>query len=332
MKILIIRFSSIGDLVLTTPVIRCLKQQLSAEIHFLVKEQYISILNANPYIDQVIGLRNNLRSLTRELKKIDYDYIVDLHKNLRTAYFSLRLRMKTLRVHKLNVKKWLLTKFKVNWLPRKHLVDRYLQTVKPLGVYNDGRGLDFFIPQKDQINVTHLHSSLLPNQYISFVVGAAHATKQLPSSKIISICRKINYPIVLIGGAKDSENGKKIKNLSGPHVVNLCGVLNLQQSADVIRQSRKVITPDTGMMHISAALNKEIISVWGSTVPELGMYPYYPENRVAKNTMVQVSGLSCRPCSKIGYSKCPRGHFKCMELIREAAILAQIPPPLTSNP
>lgn len=322
-KILIIRFSSIGDIVLTTPVIRCLKQQLGAEIHFATKQQYTSVLSSNPYIDRIYGLGKKLEPFAKELKKNNYDYIVDLHKNLRSLYLSTKLRTKTFRFYKLNAQKWLLTKLKINFLPQKHIVDRYLETVVPLNVHNDGQGLDFFIDSQNRINVKQLHTGLLPNQYICFVIGAAHKTKQLPPSKIISICKKIKRPILLIGGLNDGEKGQKIKALAGTHVINLCGLFNIQQSADIIRQARKVITHDTGMMHIAAAFEKEIISVWGNTVPKFGMYPYYPNNEKDKSTIIEVKDLSCRPCSKIGHEECPKKHFKCMKLIREDDVIQE---------
>ncbi|MCH2044751.1 MAG: glycosyltransferase family 9 protein [Saprospiraceae bacterium] len=323
MKILIIRFSSIGDIVLTTPVIRCLKQQLDAEIHFATKKQYTSLLSSNPYIDRIYGLGNKLESFANELKKNKYDYIIDLHKNLRSWYLCAKLRTKTFRFYKLNAQKWLLTKFKINFLPQKHIVDRYLEAVAPLDVKNDGQGLDFFIDPQNRINIKQLHTGLLPNQFVCFVIGAAHKTKQLPSSKIISVCKEIKRPILLIGGPNDSKKGQKIKGLAGTHVINLCGLFNIQQSADIIRQARTIITHDTGMMHIAAAFNKEIISVWGNTVPEFGMYPYYSNTAINKNTTIQVKDLSCRPCSKIGYNECPKKHFKCMKLIREDEILQE---------
>ena len=209
---------------------------------------------------------------------------------------------------------------KINRLPKVHIVDRYLQTVKKLGVQNDGAGLDYFIPTKDEVDVSTLG---LPNftknapppdilgtgQYIAFVIGAAHATKRLPTEKIIEICNKIQLPILILGGKEDVKNGELIENQSIAQVVNLCGKLNLNQSASVVRQATKVVTHDTGLMHIAAAFQKDIISVWGNTIPEFGMTPYILRE---KSTIFEVQNLKCRPCSKIGFDKCPKGHFRCM--------------------
>jgi ADP-heptose:LPS heptosyltransferase len=97
----------------------------------------------------------------------------------------------------------------------------------------------------------------------------------------------------------------------------------LNESADLVKKSKLIITHDTGLMHIAAAFKKKIISVWGNTVPEFGMYPYYG-NSLAQNFQFEINGLRCRPCSKIGYAKCPRGHFKCMNQIKTDAIVASV--------
>ena len=147
---------------------------------------------------------------------------------------------------------------------------------------------------------------------MAFVIGAAHTTKRIPNKKIIAICQKINQPIILIGGKSEVKDGDHIAVTSGTHVLNACGQFSISESASIIQQAYKVITPDTGMMHIAAAFGKEIISIWGNTIPEFGMYPYLP--KTGKNTSFEVTtSLSCRPCSKIGFSKCPKGHFRCME-------------------
>jgi ADP-heptose:LPS heptosyltransferase len=191
-------------------------------------------------------------------------------------------------------------------LPKSHIVDRYLDTVKFLDVKNDFKGLDYFIPSQDEVTIA--------GNYIAFVIGAAHATKRLPMEKIIEICKKINYPILLLGGKDEKEIGEKIAIASGVHVKNCCGAYNLNQSASVIRQSTCVISHDTGLMHIAAAFQKKIISIWGNTIPEFGMTPYFSEG-LENNTSIQVKDLACRPCSKIGYDTCPKRHFKCMNNI-----------------
>lgn len=319
-KILIVRFSSIGDIVLTTPVVRCLKLQTGAEIHFLTKRSYQSVIQSNPYIDKVWTIEKSVSEIGEALKNENFDLIVDLHKNLRTLHLRWILKVKTLAFDKLNFQKWLMVNFKINRLPKKHIVDRNLETVKSLGIKNDGKGLDYFIPEKDKVDLATFGEQFKTRNdklVFAFAIGAAHATKRLPTEKIIEICKKTNKTVILLGGKEDAKNGEKIAQQSGNHVVNLCGKLNLNQSASVLQQADKVISHDTGLMHIAAAFQKEIISVWGNTIPEFGMYPYVDE---MKFKILEVKGLSCRPCSKIGHEKCPKGHFDCMNKISSTTL------------
>ena len=317
-KILIIRFSSIGDIVLTTPVIRCLKQeQPNIEIHFLTKKVFGGILVNNPYISKVHTIEKNVNEVIDDLKNENFDFVIDLHNNIRSLQTKKALGKPSSTFKKLNFKKWLLVNFKINKMPTVHIVDRYMQTVEQLGIKNDMKGLDYFIPLVDEVNTASLPASH-QNGYIGFVIGAKHFTKQLPTEKIISICKKINQPIILLGSKEDNQRATVIENTVGATIYNACGKYNLNQSASLIKQATKIITHDTGLMHIAAAFKKEIISVWGNTVPSFGFAPYLPDN---KSKMVEVKNLSCRPCSKIGYDKCPKGHFKCMMLIDETEFL-----------
>lgn len=310
MKILIIRFSSIGDIVLTSPIVRCLKKQLNAEVHFLTKQSYQQLLEHNPYIDKLFSIQKKVSEVLPALKKEGYDYIIDLHKNLRSAQVKHSLSAKSFSFDKINFEKWLMVNFKINRLPEKHIVDRCFEAIEDLGVQNDWEGLDYFLPDEFQLNLS------VPKTYVAFAIGAAHATKRLPKEKIISICKKIKQPVLLLGGKDVATEGAEIVKAGGAHIQNLCGQISLHGSAALIRDAQKVITHDTGMMHIAAAFQKEIISIWGNTIPAFGMYPYYKKG-IQRNLTIEVKGLSCRPCSKIGFGKCPKGHFKCMMDISE---------------
>ncbi len=309
-KFLVIRFSSIGDIVLTTPVVRCLKQQVEeAQVHYLTKKEYAHLLNANPYIDKIHVLDNNMQALIKELKNEFFDHIIDLHKNIRSFRVKKQLGLPAFSVDKINWEKWLLVNLNINKLPDKHIVERYFETVTVFDVKNDKKGLDHFIPFHDEVNLLSLPGDF-PYGYIAFVIGAKHNTKKLPREKIIDICTKTDHNIILLGGKVDAETGEHIQQAAGKTVFNACGKYNINQSASLIRQSKLVITHDTGLMHIAAAYKKKIISVWGNTIPEFGMYPYMPDN---KSIIAQVKNLKCRPCSKIGFRRCPKGHFRCMQ-------------------
>jgi len=124
---------------------------------------------------------------------------------------------------------------------------------------------------------------------------------------------------LLVGGPEDFERGEQIIANTN-NTINTCGKYSILQSASLVQQAKMVITHDTGMMHIAAAFQQKIYSVWGNTVPEFGMYPYL-ESKQSKR--IEVKGLNCRPCSKIGYDKCPKGHFKCMQEIDENLFLRE---------
>ncbi len=325
MKILIIRFSSIGDIVLSTPIVRCIKQQVkNAEVHYITKKQFSPILENNLWIDKLYTIESRVlgTEILPQLRREKYDFIVDLHHNLRSAQLKFALRKPSASFPKLNIEKWLMVNLSINNLPDIHIVDRYFKTVKSLTVKNDGKGLEYFIPEKDHVDLKTLPLEF-QNGYIGFAIGAKYFTKQLPKEKIVSIIQKLNQPVILLGGKEDEEKANSIiSELRTPNsklVFNACGKFNLNQSASLVKQAKKIITHDTGLMHIAAAFKKEIVSVWGNTIPEFGMYPYYGKSEV-RSKKSEVKNLSCRPCSKLGFSKCPKGHFKCMNEINEKEI------------
>ncbi|HMU46762.1 MAG TPA: glycosyltransferase family 9 protein [Chitinophagaceae bacterium] len=316
-KFLIIRFSSIGDIVLTTPVIRCLKKQVpDAEVHFLVRDKFYSVVQHNPYIDKIHVLAHSWELMIEELKTEDYDFIIDLHHNAKTLRIKSALRKKAFSFYKLNIEKYLYTSLKINILPKIHIVDRYLKTVESFGVKNDGKGLDYFIGEEEKIHQNDIPASHSAG-FIACVIGGAHGTKKWPVHKWIEFCDQMDHPLILLGGKEDAENGNEIASKDSVKVYNACGKFSLNESADIVRRAKLVITNDTGLMHIAAAFKKPIISLWGNTVPSFGMYPYYGKSGgfLDLSDIVQVRKLWCRPCSKIGYKKCPLGHFKCMEKI-----------------
>lgn len=309
-RILIIRFSSIGDIVLTTPVIRALHQQLGAEVHFLTKQSYRSILAHNPYLHQLHTIEHHVKEVLPTLRRLGFSAIIDLHHNLRSFQVKAHLAgVPHYSFAKLNYEKWLLTRLHIQRLPKVHIVDRYLDAAAPLGVKNDGKGLDYFLNPEDPLVSQWQFSS----PYLALVIGAAHATKRLPENKLFELCEKLAYPTVLLGGPAEAAIGEQIAQL-GPNLYNGCGKLSLNQSATIVKQARLVITHDTGLMHIAAAFRRPILSIWGNTVPEFGMTPYYGWSEPSPTSeRFEVANLACRPCSKIGYATCPKGHFRCMQ-------------------
>ena len=320
MKILLLRFSSIGDIVLTTPVVRELATQVpGAEVHFATKPAFRQLFDANPYVRKTHVLSGSLTELLAELRAENFDHIIDLHNNLRTRILTVRLGVPTRRFDKLNVEKWLLVNLKIHRLPPVHIVDRYRAAAAHLGITDDGNGLDYFIPPDKEIALDSLPATHRTG-YVAVAIGAQHYTKRLPTDKLLEACEKLAAPVVLLGGKEDAPVAAEIEThfQQRPElptrIFNAVGRFSLHGSASLVRQARLVVSHDTGLMHIAAAFRRPIISIWGNTVPEFGMTPFRTEY-----TALEVAGLPCRPCSKIGYPKCPQGHFKCM---REQKLVA----------
>lgn len=326
MKILIVRFSSIGDIVLTTPVVHAIHEQLpKVEIHYITKKTFAPLLAENPKISKLYTIEKSISEVIDALKNEKYDCIIDLHKNIRTFRLKQKLGVKHYSFDKLNFQKWLLVNFKRNKMPDIHIVDRYFGAVEAIGVKNNFESCEVIFNSSHTVN-TRSSFGLDAKKYLSVAVGAQFATKIMPDNLLISILSKVNFPIVLLGGETDVERGKLLEEALSNHphkIINAINQFSLLQSASIVAQSKAILTHDTGLMHIATAFRVSIVSVWGNTVPELGMYPYYPNNKELYS-IHEVKNLNCRPCSKIGYKSCPKKHFNCMTLQDAEAIISDV--------
>lgn len=324
-----IRFSSIGDLVLTTPVIRCLKNKYpDAHVTLLIKKQFFPVMAHNPYIDRFEIFDSDLKTTIHSLKKENFDFVIDLQKNFRSRKIRKSLGKAWFSFPKLNFKKWLYVRLKINLMPDKSIVARYFEAVKALKVGNDGRGLDFFIPEEAKTKLEDLPTGHLAG-FVACVIGGSFFTKKFPVAKWQEFIKISTYPLVLLGGPEDREAGAEIAKVGHGKVYNACGKFSLLESADLVRRSRVVISNDTGLMHIAAAFQKPIISLWGNTASDMGMFPYYGQNNLKTqpsplSVIMENKGLSCHPCSKLGYDQCPKGHFKCMNDLSVMKIQAAV--------
>ncbi len=322
MKFLILRFSSIGDIVLTSPVLRILHQASeNHEIHFVTKAKFKEVVQHHPYVAKLHTFEKEITEIVPSLKAEKFDVVIDLHNNLRSHRLSRLLGVETHRFQKLNLQKWLKVNFKWDFLPQQHIVERYCQSLEFMNLQYDGQGLDYFhgLDAKDQMQL----QAQLPPQFHAFVVGGAHYTKQIPLEVLAPLAQQSTLPIVLLGGPGDTTKAKMLLDLGQGSVMDFCGKLSLNQSAFVISQSQKVVTADTGLMHIAAAYRKPILMVWGNTIPQFGMSPLLPEAEALKVLNFEVA-LNCRPCSKIGFEKCPQNHFKCMYKQNVVAMIQQL--------
>lgn len=297
MKILVIRFSAIGDILLTFPVVEALVHKYpSAEIHFLTKPSNEPVLDLLSNKVQPRFLQESLVQTAKQLRGERYDLVIDLHNNLRTFLLQVLLMKGSWhRFRKLNFQKWLFTAFKWNTLPKVHVVDRYAQaaSVSPASV-------------NLAVSNTNVVESL-PSHYVAWVLGATFSTKQFPLSKLIETIERLDMPIVLLGGEKENPLASSLQ-AHFPSLISYVGKTSLSEGAMVLSKAKVVVTNDTGLMHLAAFYAKPMVCIWGNTVPAFGMYPY----QSAPVFHAQVSDLSCRPCSKIGHNTCPKGHFQCM--------------------
>ena len=319
MKVLIIRFGDSEEVLFSTPIIRTLKTEYTeAEIDYLTDATLIPLLKNNPYLNSIVT--------ANELDKKNlqqYTHIIDLQGSKTSRRIAKRTNARVFTYDALNLKKWLYTQFKVDKLPNKHITDSFYELVGPLGIKADALGLDFFLNKEDKLPAD-LTSLLSANDFVVFSLTAAYATRQLPLTRMIELCDKMNRPVVLIGEEKDKEKAEQLSSFFSTHpdneyeeglaelgkrtsIINYCGKLNLNEQALLIKKARYIFTHDSLHMAVASAFQKPIFSLWGNTTPKMGKYPYR-----TKFLILEKNGLSCRPCSTKGYNQCPKQHFKCM--------------------
>ena len=327
-KVLVIRFSSIGDIMHMTPVFRCMKKDRpDIAIHFLTKKTMAPLTAHNPHIDSFHYYDDNWEEMLEELKVEQFDFVVDLHGVLRSRRVVKSLDKPHTSINKLTLQKLLLTKLKLNTMPDRHISLRALDTVKVLGVSDDGGGLELVIPEAAVVPLQDIPASHHLG-FVAIVIGAAHHTKKMPVEQLIQLCRQINYPIVLIGGKEDTIAGESIAAQDPVRIYNSCGKFSLLESADLIRKSKLVVSHDTGMLYIACAFRKQTLAIWGATSPKLAVEPFYGSalNELQRSALYEniCLNLWCQPCTKYGGKSCPIGHFKCMRKLDTTMIAAKV--------
>jgi len=297
-KILVIRFSAIGDVLLTFPILRGLKNKYpEAEIHVLTKKEQAQLFDLLPFHVHQWVFSANLIATARSIRRHKFDRVIDLHNNLRTLLLQvLSAKSHWQRVRKYNVLKWRITTFKKKNLIVPHIVTRYAKAAEVE---------EYLTPLALQLPKENVPD--LPENYIAWVIGAKFKTKQFPLEKIRETIAACDFPVVILGGKEEMPLGETLE-LEFAHVMNIAGKTTIQEAAGILAWAKLVVTNDTGLMHLASFFNKPMLAIWGNTMPAFGMYAYQTE----KVIHAQVSDLSCRPCSKIGYKECPKGHFRCM--------------------
>ena len=311
-KFLVIRLSSLGDVVLTTPVARLLSKA-GGSVDVLTKAQYLSIWHENPYVEKVLDY-NSID--LNEVSSWSYDYIIDLQNNLRSRRLTVSVSSRVMRIKKDPIQKWMYLKLGINKLSKLNVAERNIAVLKELGIFDDGDGLDICVQESKLPSAIDRSKNL-----IVVAMGGTYITKRIPTDLVNGmIDERDKCEYVLIGGS-DTER-QRLTSSVNTH--NLIAKTTLQQSITLLSRADLVITGDTGMMHIAAAMQKPIIVIWGSTSMDFGFYPYYGSKNKQTYSSVSIKGLSCRPCSKYGRKDCPKGHMNCLNLINGQMVRQEV--------
>lgn len=317
-KILIIRLSSLGDILLTTPFIRAIKSQFpDIKIDMLLREEYADVVKLNLYLNKKFLFKKDDKSnnvLIEQLENTNYELVIDLQNNLRSKKVVSSLKTKSVKFDKRSFDKFLLVNFKINKLKEALQIPvRYSNTIQNLKL--DKGGLDLFTDK-------YANEELIgKNNLIGFCPGARHFTKRWLKEYFIELGNKITkngYTIVLFGGRIDKEICEEI-NKAIPGSINLANDDDLLQTVADMKLCKVVVCNDSGLMHTATATGTKVIAIFGSTVKEFGFAPYNCNNLILEN-----NSLTCRPCSHIGRSNCPKKHFDCIKSIKPDFVFEKI--------
>jgi heptosyltransferase-2 len=324
-KILIIRLSSLGDILLTYPLIKILKErEKDPIIHFLVKEKYSQAIETNPFIENVIKLNSsNQKEVRSTIKSERYDIVIDLQNNFRShQLYPFNFRSRLYRFKKPTFRKFLLVNFKINLLKNNpSIAVHYIKTIYP-NYQTKSLPLYFEINrEKEEQSLKKLPHYFNAKIVIGVCPGSKHFTKRYPVNLFVEVLRKLihkNYFIALFGGNEDREICQALE-IDSYTVKNFQNENDLFETAALMKKCSVVITNDSGLMHLASLLKIPTVAIFGSTVKEFGFAPIYQKSIVVEN-----NNLRCRPCSHIGRSECPRKHFKCMLEISPDLIVQKV--------
>ncbi len=329
-KILVVRLSSIGDIILTTPLLRSVKNAFPhSSVTFVIKKQYSALLASSPYIDELIEFdqasgKKGLKEIRDQLTTRNFDLYLDIHKNWRSLYLRKGLPfVKTTTYSKLIFKRSMLIWFKINlYKTVKPVYERYFDTVKHLGLKYDGRGTEIRFPEGDLLKVKELLVKAGYTEGRPIVVicpSATYFNKRWKPDGFIETARFLLHEkgafIVVHGGKEDRPLCSMISSSIGEGSLSMAGMLSLSESAALLSMARLAIANDSGLLHMAQSQKTPVVGIYGPTTRELGYFPV-PEN----STVIETS-ISCRPCTHNGLNYCPRKHFRCMNDIHADRVI-----------
>lgn len=303
-SILVIRLSSLGDILLSTPLIRAIKNNYpKSSIDMVVKQQYLDTIINNPNLrNKFVYNPENKQEFLNEIKTKKYNLVIDLQTNRHSKKILAAAGGIQVKFNKKSFKKFLLVNTKINLLKNSlPIPDRYAETVP--GIRLDETGIDLYteIPA----------SKALENKsnIIGICPGGRHFTKLWPKDYYVKLSRlliKDGWIVAMFGGLTDRRICLDLKS-EVHEIINLQNDDNLLQTAADMKACKAIYCNDSGLMHTASAMHVPVIVFFGSTVKEFGFTPYKNKHLILENHT-----LSCRPCSHIGRHKCPKKHFKCM--------------------
>ncbi len=330
-KTLIIRFSSVGDIILSSLLVRIWRHGVPhGQIDFLVKSEYAGLVASNPFISRVIefpaaGTFRDLRHLRDEIRQTDYDLIIDIHDSLRSCFLCLGARH-VVRIKKRKIARFLLVHGKFDLYPFFHgapgVAERYLEAVRQFGIKDDNQGLEVFIPDQALQKATSLiANSGFPagSGAIGLCPSAKHNNKMWLRDRFAEsaalLAAERNSGVIIFGSSDEDALCREVEaeiRRTRPEtlVLNAAGNLTLIESAALMDRCELLLTNDTGLMHLATARKRPVVAIFGPTVRQLGFFP-----TGTRSVVVEDSGLDCRPCTHVGLPDCPLGHFKCMKNI-----------------
>lgn len=315
MKILIIRLSSFGDIILTTPVIEELKKKYpKAKIDFVVLDKFKEAIKGNKHINKLIIFEKErylgakgIKEFTKTIKGNNYELVIDLHSKIRSKLISRYLKVKTYRYNKRVWWKSLLVKMKlIKYTVDDTIVKNYFGAVKDLEVFYKGENLSFNFEKKDLERVKEYRD------FVVFAPGASKNTKKWTVDNFGRLANLINFnlekKIILIGGKNEFDELEKIRRVSADVCINLAGKLSLKESGALISKADFVVTNDSGPFHIARGVKTKAFVIFGPTDPKMFSYN--------ENSILLCANESCSPCSLHGDEICPKKHFNCMKNLK----------------
>ena len=315
-NILAVRFGSIGDILLTTPLLRSIRHSHpGARVTVLTKREYVPLLSHNPNVHRVLGHApdRSLLGLAAELRGDQYTHLLDLHDNLRSRALRLLVPGRWRSYPKHRMARALLIRAKRNrYRDRRPVAERYFSAARDLRVKPDGAPPDFFLGAEAREQATAWLASVglsAEDDIIAFAPGAAHATKRWPIEhwqRLVDRSVEDGFAVVIAGGPDDAPLGSRLVAGQEARVANAAGVFGLQATGALLQRARALVSGDTGVMHMATAVGTPVLALFGPTVEAFGFFPY---SRLA--TVLELP-LPCRPCTAHGGRVCPLGHHRCL--------------------